>query len=60
MVVVAHEWVERAELHPTSAQFFSRVPPEATDVFASERQAKQPERKDRCVSEQILRIYKIR
>ena len=53
--MVAHERVERPELHPAGAEFLSGVAPEAANVFAGERDAEQPEGKDRCakITEQV-------
>jgi len=48
--VVAHEWVECTQLRPSSAQLRVRVPVEAADVSAHQRDAKQVEVQYPCIN----------
>jgi len=55
-VVVSHKWIKGAELHPANTQLFRRVPVEAADVSADERNAIELELQQSCNIQQETTI----
>lgn len=45
-IVISHEWIERAELHPSRAQLFGCVTAETTNIRADVRDAEDIEAKN--------------